>query len=64
MAAGRIRDHGRRLIQELRSHLFKEERVLFPFAEGHLTPEDDQSVMKKFESLVADFRVPQTPQAV
>ncbi len=64
-AAVRIRDCGRRLIQELGSHLFKEERVLFPFAEGHLTPEDDQSVTKKFEALVADFRVPQTtPQAV
>lgn len=53
-AAARIRDHGRALLRELRTHLFKEERVLFPFAEGHLSEEDDRRMVEKFEEIVAN----------
>ncbi len=52
-AAAKIRDDGRRLIQELRSHLFKEERVLFPFAETHLSEKEDQEIVAKFRVLAA-----------
>ncbi len=52
-AAARIRDNGRRLIQELRAHLFKEEQVLFPFAEARLSEQEDRDIVKKFEALVA-----------
>jgi len=50
-AAAQIRDYGRWLIQELRSHLFKEENVLFPFAEARLSEEEDEEVVKKFEAI-------------
>ena len=50
-AAAQIRDHGRWLIQELRAHLFKEERVLFPFAEKCLSEEDDRQILRTFDSL-------------
>lgn len=53
-AAARIRDNGRQLIQVLRAHLFKEERVLFPFAEGHLSEEDDREIVQKFDEIVAN----------
>jgi len=56
-AAGRIRDHGRALIHYLRTHLFKEERVLFPFAEGHLSQEDDREIARRFEEIRANFLV-------
>ncbi len=55
-AARQIRDHGRCLIQELRAHLYKEERVLFPFAENRLSEEDDRQILEKFESLAAGSR--------
>ncbi len=50
-AAAKIRDDGRRLIQELRSHLFKEERVLFPFAESHLSEAEDREVVESFRQI-------------
>ncbi|MBI3669594.1 MAG: hemerythrin domain-containing protein [Acidobacteria bacterium] len=53
--AGEVRDHGRILIQVLRSHLFKEEHVLFPFAESRLSPEDDRQILQKLEEFTADF---------
>ena len=56
-AAGLIRDHGRRLIQELRSHLFKEEHVLFPFAESRLSEEEDREIVEKFQALAAIGRL-------
>jgi hemerythrin-like domain-containing protein len=52
-AAAQIRDHGRWLIQELRSHLYKEERILFPFAEGRLSEEEDQEVVNQFAAIAA-----------
>lgn len=57
-AAARIRDNGRLLIQVLRAHLFKEERILFPFAEGHLSEEDDRQIVQKFDQIVAGAAVP------
>jgi hemerythrin-like domain-containing protein len=56
-AAARITDHGRWLIQALRSHLFKEEHVLFPFAEARLGEEDDQEIVKRFQAVVPDPRL-------
>jgi hemerythrin-like domain-containing protein len=53
-AAARIRDHGRTLIYELRNHLLKEERVLFPFAEGHMSEEDDRWIVERFEEIVSN----------
>jgi len=50
-AAAKIRDEGRRLIQELRTHLFKEERVLFPFAETHLSEAEDQEIVEQFRKI-------------
>lgn len=55
-AAAQIRDHGRCLIQELRAHLYKEERVLFPFAETCLGEEDDREILRKFDSLAVGSR--------
>ncbi len=57
-AAGQIRDQGRWLIQELRAHLYKEERVLFPFAETCLSEEDDRHILEKFASLAGGSRQP------
>lgn len=57
IAAAQIRDHGRWLIQELRSHLFKEENILFPFAGARLSAEEDQEVVKKFEVIGSQPRV-------
>jgi hemerythrin-like domain-containing protein len=53
--AGEVRDHGRALIQVLRAHLFKEEHVLFPFAESRLSPEDDRLILERFEEFAAGF---------
>jgi len=53
-AATQIREHGRSLIQELRSHLFKEERVLFPFAEARLGEKKDREIVEKFEALASN----------
>jgi regulator of cell morphogenesis and NO signaling len=53
-AAVQIRDHGRWLVQELRSHLFKEEQVLFPFAEARLSEEEDREIVQKFQSIASD----------
>jgi regulator of cell morphogenesis and NO signaling len=50
-AAARVRDCGRRLIRVLRSHLMKEEQVLFPMAAANLTAADDAEVVKKFEEI-------------
>jgi len=52
-SAVRIRDNGRPLIHLLRAHLSKEERILFPFAEGHLSEEDDRRILEKYDEIVA-----------
>lgn len=52
-AAARARDQGRLLIDVVRSHVRKEERILFPFAERCLSAEEDQQILKKFAELVA-----------
>lgn len=57
IAAAHIRDHGRWLIQELRSHLFKEENMLFPFAEARLSEEEDQEIVKTFQGIGAQPQV-------
>lgn len=61
-AAAQIRDQGRWLIQELRSHLFKEEHILFPFAETRLSEKEDQEIVKKFEALAAAPRIDEQAQ--
>jgi len=48
-----VRDHGRELIHLLRSHLMKEERVLFPFAEEHMTGAEERAVLAHFEKLAS-----------
>jgi len=50
-----VRDHGRILIRVLRAHLFKEEHVLFPFANSRLSSEDDRQLLQKFEEFSAGF---------
>jgi len=50
-AAAQVRDCGRGLIGVLRSHLMKEEQVLFPMAAANLTAADDAEVVKKFEAI-------------
>jgi regulator of cell morphogenesis and NO signaling len=52
-AAAQIRDHGRWLVQELRSHLFKEEHILFPFAEARLSEEEDREIVEKFQAIAS-----------
>jgi hemerythrin-like domain-containing protein len=61
IAAAQIRDHGRWLIRELRAHLFKEENILFPFAEARLSEEEDQEVVKKFEAMGTEAQVEAAP---
>lgn len=39
------------LLQVTLSHFGKEEEILFPAAEQHLTAEDDQEIQKKWENL-------------
>jgi regulator of cell morphogenesis and NO signaling len=53
-AAAQIRDHGRSLVQELRSHLFKEEHVLFPLAEARLGEKEDREIVARFEAIASN----------
>ena len=51
---------GRKTIEILRDHMYKEERVLFPMAARSLTPERDAEMAQKMENLhpVKDSRLP------
>lgn len=52
-AAGLVRDHGRTLIRVLRSHLMKEEQVLFPMAGARLTVAEDEEILAKYNEITA-----------
>ncbi len=52
-AAAKVRDYGRGLVRVLRSHLMKEEHVLFPMADANLTAADDAEIVKKFEEVTS-----------
>jgi hemerythrin-like domain-containing protein len=41
-------------IQHLTQHMLKEDRVLFPMADAHLSPEQHEELLKDFERLEAE----------
>lgn len=45
---------GRKSIEILRNHLYKEERVLFPMVTRFLTPDRDAELIKKMEAMSAE----------
>jgi regulator of cell morphogenesis and NO signaling len=53
-AAAQVRDHGRMLVRVLRSHLMKEEQVLFPLADARLTAVEDEEILTKFNEITAE----------
>lgn len=53
-AAKRIVENGREYISLLRSHINKENNILFPMADNVLTPEDQERLGKEFERFEAE----------
>ena len=48
-------DYANRLVEVLRTHIQKEDHVLFPLIESHLSSEDDAQMLREFAAFDADF---------
>jgi len=54
--AGNFAQYANRLVEILRTHIYKEDSILFEFVNKTLSPEDDSKVVAGFENYDRDFQ--------